>query len=466
MPIWEEFPYTNTHELNLDWIIKKVKDLDKLVSEAIGQNAAGTIIFANPIQWDINNDYGKYNLVLDSNYNAYLSSRDVPAGTLLSDTAYWQPVGNFAQIMELAQSNFAYNQVNDPLAAQTYNVGDLLVYNDVLYQVTSTINMGYTIDPGTNCVQVTVDDLIQALQTAVNANTNDISTINGQIVTINNTIAGMSKQVRIKDWTWYYIDTVSGNDDNNGTTPSLAFKTLDRFLKLSEEYTEIRAYIETAGTYNCTLGDNISGVSIHLIAHAAGVVVNLKTDSVNQHSIYCSHLHFEGKSNTEKMTLKADPSNGVIYDMIYTDNCMINLKWVEIPYNNFSVHGSFLDAQSCDFKQLSGAGSIITINAMNITNTDPDVTPLNFSNCQLRIIGTCTSADLSATGTVPFFKCTGLDGFIGSQILSATTNKYTYGLYAEYSYINVTTTRYNNLANNSQSGNHGAGVSSNDIFNP
>ena len=33
MGVFNNFPYTNIHELNLDWIIKKVKELDSKVNE-------------------------------------------------------------------------------------------------------------------------------------------------------------------------------------------------------------------------------------------------------------------------------------------------------------------------------------------------------------------------------------------------------------------------------------------------
>ena len=35
MPVFENFPYTNFHDLNLDWIINKVKALDYKVNEEL-----------------------------------------------------------------------------------------------------------------------------------------------------------------------------------------------------------------------------------------------------------------------------------------------------------------------------------------------------------------------------------------------------------------------------------------------
>lgn len=97
MPVFEQFPYTNFHELNLDWILKEMKELDQNVKDLI---SADIIKYADPIQWSILTAYEKYTIVLDSSYNAYMSMQDVPAGTALTDTAYWQQIGDLYGYLE------------------------------------------------------------------------------------------------------------------------------------------------------------------------------------------------------------------------------------------------------------------------------------------------------------------------------------------------------------------------------
>ena len=47
-------PFTNLHELNLDWIIQAIKSQEDRLTQFVSLN---TIKYANPFQWDITRQY-------------------------------------------------------------------------------------------------------------------------------------------------------------------------------------------------------------------------------------------------------------------------------------------------------------------------------------------------------------------------------------------------------------------------
>ena len=98
MSLFENFPYTNFHELNLDWIIKTVKELNEKFDEAI----SAKIKFADPIQWDITKPYETLTIVMD-NDNAYLSMQPVPPGTLLTNPDYWQQIFDMSTLYQMVE---------------------------------------------------------------------------------------------------------------------------------------------------------------------------------------------------------------------------------------------------------------------------------------------------------------------------------------------------------------------------
>lgn len=90
MGIFEQFPYTNFHNLNLDWILKTVKDLYTRTVTWMEQN---NIRFADPADWDISKTYDPNTIVYDSaTKTAYISKQVVPAGTNISNSEYWLPI--------------------------------------------------------------------------------------------------------------------------------------------------------------------------------------------------------------------------------------------------------------------------------------------------------------------------------------------------------------------------------------
>lgn len=139
MGLYEQFPYTNLHELNLDWIINEIKKL----GEAIGQTDFA-IKYADPFQWDINTAYDKYTLV-QSGYFYYLSMRDVPAGIDIADTSYWLEVADFDNALEGMAADICTNQYNSHNAVRAYQAGDIFWMDLRLYRAKVNIAAGYPI---------------------------------------------------------------------------------------------------------------------------------------------------------------------------------------------------------------------------------------------------------------------------------------------------------------------------------
>lgn len=90
MGFFNKYPYTDFHELNLDWVLNMLKELDKEWDEF---KVLNTITIAGI--WDISKNYPKYAIVEDSG-TGYLSLKPVPAGIAINNLDYWLPVGTYA----------------------------------------------------------------------------------------------------------------------------------------------------------------------------------------------------------------------------------------------------------------------------------------------------------------------------------------------------------------------------------
>ena len=79
-----------------------------ILTQALGITATGprtVIVLADPIIWDAETSYEYLTLVASTDFGqGYLSKRDVPAGTPLTNTDYWIPVASFnAQLAAIQQ---------------------------------------------------------------------------------------------------------------------------------------------------------------------------------------------------------------------------------------------------------------------------------------------------------------------------------------------------------------------------
>lgn len=90
------YPYTDGHELNLDWILAKIRELQKEMNDF---EVINNITFSG--EWDITDQYPAWTIVTDNNIG-YVSIQPVPAGVMLNNADYWRVVIDYtAQIAGL-----------------------------------------------------------------------------------------------------------------------------------------------------------------------------------------------------------------------------------------------------------------------------------------------------------------------------------------------------------------------------
>ena len=263
------------------------------------------------------------------------------------------------------------------------------------------------------------------------------------------------KGAKIKNHTRYYIDGVNGKDDNPGTAGA-PFKTIDRFLDLSDEYSELRCYIVEPGTYKIRKGDNFSDINIHITATAANVVLDFcPTSTETQVSGYNCHWNIQGKSNAEKMTVTGHDISGNLLQTLYFDNSLMNFTNCDIQVY-FRTFSGALFLAGCTLKQITLNSTFVTISdGTHISNTDPDIVPLTFVNCVGRLIGTFTGEELDAAGNVAFCYLNQSYMICGSVIVPNNTNQYLYGVQlVNGGMFTITAARLASIAARASSGNY------------
>lgn len=228
-------PYTNFHDLNLDWIIDTLNDFNDRLTDYV---SLATIKYADPIQWDITSQYEANTVVVDSQGNAYLSVQPVPSGVSLDRTEYWTKIGNFDELFANVKKAITPNdEGHSTTATSARAVDDLVWVNGALVRITRAMSAGDAYVQGSNCVtsstneifrylldaldteQQTREEAVTQLKTALKAEQQareDTDTqLQNSVATINTALPNKID----KDTTGDLAQTVSGNLDvhsNNG----------------------------------------------------------------------------------------------------------------------------------------------------------------------------------------------------------------------------------------------------------
>lgn len=173
MGLFENFPYSNFHELNLDWILHKLKELETEITNFVAINS---VKYANPIVWDITSQYETNTVVLDSSGNAYLSVQPVPAGVALDREEYWTKIGNFSALWDSVRSAITpYDEQHSTTASIDHKPGDWVWLENDLLLITKNITAGDKYVDGSNCKKTTVHDLFSTLGDTITGEVNALS---------------------------------------------------------------------------------------------------------------------------------------------------------------------------------------------------------------------------------------------------------------------------------------------------
>lgn len=161
MGLFENFPYANFHELNLDWILQKLKELETEITNFVAINS---VKYANPIVWDITSQYETNTVVLDSSGNAYLSVQPVPAGVALDREEYWTKIGNFSALWDSVRTAITpYDEQHSTTASVDHKAGDWVWLENDLLLITKNITAGDKYVEGSNCQKTNLHDLFTVL---------------------------------------------------------------------------------------------------------------------------------------------------------------------------------------------------------------------------------------------------------------------------------------------------------------
>lgn len=163
-------PYTNFHDLNLDWIIEVLNEFNTKLTDFV---SLATIKYADPIQWNITSQYEANTVVVDSHGNAYLSVRPVPSGVSLDRTEFWTKIGNFDALWADVKKAITPNdEGHSSTATAARDVNDLIWVNGSLVRVTRAMIAGDAYVPGSNCVSSSTNDVLHYLLTTFNERLN------------------------------------------------------------------------------------------------------------------------------------------------------------------------------------------------------------------------------------------------------------------------------------------------------
>ena len=245
-----------------------------IITQALGITATGprtVIVPADPIIWDAETSYEYLTLVASTGFaKAYISKKDVPAGTPLTDGDYWIPAADFnAQISNLQKS---VDNLTTDLGEFKNDTNQAI--DDFKNDTNQTIDdfkndVNQTIDDFKNDVNQCIDDVNTGfLGVTINSSENTLDflyTSNFENITRVKSVGNPLSSLKGSDWanfkkigSYYYIFT---NEGYAYTQDFSSFKTVSYNITWPDEYTLIWGITPVPGSNHLIACHTYSGDS-------------------------------------------------------------------------------------------------------------------------------------------------------------------------------------------------------------
>lgn len=121
------------YKYDLRWLVKKLLSFENDLKTAIDLQ---TIVYADPIDWSIAEQYARNTVVLDKGI-AYLSKQPVPKGIAITNTDYWQSIFDLTPVIDNGIKPY-FTDTN--LSTATTNTGAVLRVGDWFWHTDNNIN--------------------------------------------------------------------------------------------------------------------------------------------------------------------------------------------------------------------------------------------------------------------------------------------------------------------------------------
>ena len=257
--MFNQYPYINLNDLNLDYILKAIKEMRYEVTNFVSINA---IKYADPIQWNITSQYEKNTIVIDPQTGtAYISVAPVPTGVALTRPEYWTVVFDLGSFVTRAAQNFTDHWESETTLTATFPTaaGGWLVWGDTLYVANVNITAGDSYVVGGNITHITVEEVKNTIMQLIADNydvivamigdLDDLTTTakNNIVAAINELVSGLSDEVQARQDADDAINTTIGDLDD--------LTTSDKTSIVDAINAEVQARQDADDAINTTIGD-------------------------------------------------------------------------------------------------------------------------------------------------------------------------------------------------------------------